>query len=79
MSSRGSITFTPKQGSYIVGTLSLIVSLIAPLPVSKFNRKSLLLWGQTCMALSLFATAIAYIYQRDILIIVFICIFITGF
>lgn len=79
MSNRGSISFTPKQGSYIVGTLSLIVSLLAPWPVGTFKRKTLLFWGQFGMAVSLALTAVAYILEKDILIIVFICIFISCF
>ena len=79
MANRGSISFTAKQGSYIVGTLSMIMAMVAILPVNYFKRKTLLFWGQFWMAVSLALTAISYIMEQDILIIVFLCIFITAF
>lgn len=79
MAKRGSISFSAKEGSYIVGTLSMIVSIIAPITVNNFGRKPLLFWGQFAMATSLSAVAVSYMYEHDILIIVFICVFISAF
>jgi len=45
MVDKGAITITAKQGSYIVGCISFIASVAAPIPLMKFGRKTLLFWG----------------------------------
>jgi len=45
MKKRGSIGFTAKQGSYIVGCFSLFCALVAPFVVQTFKRKTLLIIG----------------------------------
>jgi hypothetical protein len=45
MVDKGAITITAKQGSYIVGIISFIGSITAPIPLIYFGRKTLLFWG----------------------------------
>ena len=79
MKKKGSIGFTAKQGSYIVGCWSLFVAIISPLFVRRFNRRTLLFWGQLSMAVSLCAVAVFYITEHDILTIIGINWFIMSF
>jgi hypothetical protein len=58
MVDKGAITITAKQGSYIVGCISFIASVLAPFPLMKFGRKTLLFWGQISMGISLCLVAI---------------------
>ena len=79
MAKRGSISFSAKVGSYIVGCWSLFMSLVAPFFLEMFRRRTLLLWGQTAMAFSLIAVALFYIYEQDILTVVGLNFFIASF
>ena len=79
MKDRGSISFTAKQGSYIVGCWSLFVAVLSPALVRKFKRRTLLMWGQTSMAISLIAVAIFYMGKHDIWTIIGINWFIMSF
>mmetsp|Transcript_2630 Transcript_2630/g.4394 ORF Transcript_2630/g.4394 Transcript_2630/m.4394 type:complete len:173 (+) Transcript_2630:1059-1577(+) len=79
MAKRDSISFTPKQGSYLVGVFSLLCSLVAPLPLHYFNRRPLLFYGQFSMAACLGMTATSYIIEQDKLIIIFLCLAILCF
>jgi len=45
MKARGSISFSAKVGSYIVGCWSLLVAVVSPIFVRRFKRRTLLMWG----------------------------------
>lgn len=53
MSESGAISMTPKQASYMVGTVNWLAALLAPIPLAHFGRKNLLFWGHIFMGLSL--------------------------
>ena len=79
MKARGSISFSAKEGSYIVGCWSLFVAILSPLLVRRFKRRTLLVWGQTSMAISLFAVGVFYAEKMDIATIIGINWFIMSF
>jgi hypothetical protein len=61
MAEKGAISFTAKQGSYMVGTWSFISAIVAPIPLTYFGRKTLLFWGQITMGVMLALTGIFYL------------------
>ena len=73
------IGFTGKQGSYLVGVISFIASVLSPIPLVYFGRKTLLFTGQMVMGISLIMVAIFQILDYSIPIIACIIIFIIGF
>jgi len=79
MKDRGSIGFSAKEGSYIVGCWSLFVAVVSPLLVRRFARRTLLVWGQTSMAISLCLVAYFYSKKLDVWTIVGINWFIMSF
>jgi len=58
MYSKGAINFTGKQGSYLVGVVSFIASILSPIPLVYFGRKTMLLAGQLVMGISLILVAV---------------------
>lgn len=58
MYDKKAINFTGKQGSYLVGVISFIASLLAPFPLVYFGRKTLLFAGQLVMGISLILVAV---------------------
>lgn len=79
MARKGAIQFTAKQGSYIVGCVSFVGSILAPIPLSMFGRRTLLFWGQVVMGLSLAAVGAFQLLDMTMPLILGICVFITGF
>ena len=79
MAETGAIGFTAKQGSYIVGSFSFLGSLLAPIPLMMFGRKTLLLWGQISMGLSLILIGIFQILEMTTPLLIFLLIFIWSF
>ena len=58
MADKGAISITAKQGSYLVGCVSFLGAILAPIPLSYFGRRTLLFYGQISMGLSLIVVAI---------------------
>lgn len=79
MKKKGAISITAKQGSYIVGTVSFIGSILAPIPLSMFGRKTLLIWGQVVMGISLLFVGYFQLMEYTIPLILGICVFIIAF
>lgn len=79
MKKKGAISITAKQGSYIVGTVSFIGSILAPIPLSMFGRRTLLIWGQITMGISLLFVGVFQLLDMTIPLILGICAFIIAF
>jgi len=79
MAESGAISFTAKQGSYLVGSVNWLGAILSPLPLMYFGRRTLLFWGQISMGVSLCAVAIFQMYDMSIPLIYALCWFITSF
>jgi len=58
MYQKNAITFDGKTGSYIVGCISFVGALLAPIPLNMFGRRTLLLYGQISMGVCLSLTGL---------------------
>ena len=45
MANTGTIEISPREGSYIIAIVQLFGALVAPIPLVRYGRKQLLLWG----------------------------------
>ena len=79
MYDKKAINFTGKQGSYLVGVVSFIASILSPIPLVYFGRKTLLFVGQLVMGISLLLVALFMFLDQSIPIIAMIILFIIGF
>ena len=50
MASSGDSAFTPRQGTYLVGIVNLLSSLMSTQVVKCFGRRTLVIWGHLGMA-----------------------------
>lgn len=76
MNKDGKASISARQGTYMVGAVNCIASLLATQTVKSIGRVKLLLWGHTLMFVAHFVIGFADLKHNDGVVLTFLLIFI---
>ena len=67
--------FTPRQGTYVIGLVNLLSSLVSVFTIKTFGRRFLLLWGHLFITICHFCIGLFIIIDFNYGTLSFICLF----
>ena len=75
----GSFPLTPTQGTYVIGAINLIGAILAIAVVQMLGRRTIFIFGQLLMSLTLFVCGLMVIENQNLTTIVMLYLFMATF